>query len=152
MKKIITIIALLSTFAINAIAAAETVQKPLQAEFADKLVAVFGGKDKSLSEAELVRVLDFLQANLPEKTQPTSMTNLLSRQNNFYNTPRGEMTEERFSVRDLSAKSIAASFIEKYDSNKDLMIDNGELALALENVIGTPKARTGLGNGSLARK
>ncbi len=152
MKKTITIITLIIGLSINAMAAKDTVDPPLQVEFANKLVDVFGGKDKNLSQAELVRVLQFLQANLPESTQPTNMVNRLSRENNFYNAPRGELTEERYSVRDLEPEMIVGTFLKKYDTDKDAKVNNTELAVALENVIGTPKARTGLGNGNIAKK
>ena len=152
MKRTITIIALITGFTLSTIAATNTVETPIQSAFADKLVEVFGGKDKSLSQAELVRVLGFLQANLPESTQPTSLANRLSRENNFYNAPRGELTEERFSVRDRAPELIVSDFIRKFDTDHDLKVDNNELAVALGNVIGTPKSRSTISGGGLAQK
>jgi len=151
MKKSIIIISLIIGIASSAMAAKETVETPLQMEFADKLVTVFGGKDSALSERELVRVLDFLQANLPEKTSPTNMSNRLSRQNNVGNAPRGDLSDERYAIREVAPEQIAKEFITKYDIDKDKYVTKNELALALEDVIGTPKAKGGLNSGNLAR-
>ncbi len=150
MKKTITIISLILGFAITSIAATDRVETPVQKEFAQKLVSVFGGKDMTLSQAELVRVLTFLQENLPEQTQPTTMTNRLSRQNNFWNAPRNEMHEDRMSIREEQPELIAVEFIKKYDLDNDAMVCDDELSVALENVIGTPKA--GKAGVSVARR
>ena len=49
MKKTIIIIGLLIGIASSALAAKESTDKPVQVEFATKLVSVFGGQDKALS-------------------------------------------------------------------------------------------------------
>ena len=150
MKKSI-IISLIIGIASSVMAAKATVETPAQIEFADKLVTVFGGKDNVLSEKELVRVLDFLQTNLPESTTPTNMTNRLSRQNIVGNAARGDMTMERHSIREIAPEQFATEFINKYDTNNDKYMTKNELAVALENVIGTPKANAGINKGALAR-
>lgn len=151
MKKSI-IISLIIGIASSVMAAKTTVETPAQMEFADKLVTVFGGNDNVLSEKELVRVLDFLQTNLPESTAPTSMTNRLSRQNIVGNAARGDMTMERHSIREIAPEQFAAEFINRYDTNKDKYMTKNELAVALQNVIGTPGSNTGFESDTIARK
>ena len=100
MKKTIIIISLLIGIASSAIAAKETADKPVQVEFATKLVSVFGGQDKALSETELTRVLAFLQESLPEQVAPSSLTARLSREYNVNSAARGDMSDERFALRE----------------------------------------------------
>ena len=151
MKKSIIISLLIATIA-TALTAVETVETPVQFEFADKLVSVFGGSDNILSKAETIRVLEFLQADLPEQTSVTAMANRLSRHNNVQNAARGDLTEERFSIREIAPELYVVEFIQKYDVNADKYVTKAELANALEHVIGTPKINSGINKGSVAKR
>ena len=152
MKKTIIIISLLIGIASSAIAAKDSAEKPVQAEFATKLVSVFGGQDKALSEAELTRVLSFLQDNLPEQTSPSGMTTRLNREYNANYSARGDMTDERLALREYPVETVVVQVLEKYDTNEDSYLTRNELSPALAKIIGVPNTRNRISKGNLARR
>lgn len=141
MKRIITTISILLGLAISVMGATKTLNKPVTpnpTEFSNKLVAFFGGKDQILDKDEMTKVLAFLQANLPEKTAPTTLSARLNRESNIRNTPRGDMTEERHALREYKPDQYVGKFIRKYDLDGDSALTGSELAFAMSKMIGLP--------------
>ncbi len=114
---------------------------PNPTEFAHMLVSAFGGEDRVLDELEMIKVLDFLRAHLPENTGPSGLTTRINRENNARNAPIGDMTEERHALREYPAEAYVGRFIDKYDRNGDKALTYVELTDAMANVMGMPRAK-----------
>ena len=151
MKKTIIIISLLIGIASSAIAAKDSADKPVQVEFATKIISVFAGQDKALSEAELTRVLSFLQENLPEQTSPSGMTTRLSREHNASSAARGDMSDERLALREYPVETVVVQILEKYDTDEDSYLTRNELSSVLAKIIGVPNSGSRISRGSVAQ-
>jgi hypothetical protein len=137
MKRLMIIVGLLSGLMISAMA--EKVDRaftPDPADFAFILVHHYGGEDQALNQQEVNLVLNFLQAHLPEQTSQTSMTNRMSREVNARNAAIGDMTEERFNLREKHPGEYLAKFMAKYDTNKNGVITRKELTPAMSKLMG----------------
>lgn len=152
MKKTIIIISLLIGIASSAIAAKDSADKPVQVEFATKIISVFAGQDKALSEVELTRVLSFLQENLPEQVSPSGMTTRLSREYNASSAARGDMTDERLALREYPVETVVVQVLEKYDANEDSYLTRNELSPALAKIIGVPNSDARITKGNVAQR
>lgn len=125
---------------------------PNAAEFAYRLVTVFGGQDKVLNEIEVLNVVRFLQEHLPETTAPGGLTGRMQSENNFRNTARGDMTEERWALRQCSPEEYVPRFIKKYDLDKDNAISRQELTPAMIKIIGLPSSSRDWGKRAIAKR
>ena len=154
MKNAIITISILFGLTASVLAATKTVNNPVTpnpAEFAYKLVVVFGGDDHVLDEAEMTNVLAFLQAHLPEQTTPGRLSDRMNRNNNFGNTPRGDMTEERHALREYNPEEYVGKFIQKYDNNGDSTLTRLELTPAMTKIIGLPSPNKKWGKRAIAK-
>ena len=155
MKKTIISLGLYTAVMASILASASSISEPAApnaAEFAQKLVDSFGGKDQLLNEKETLRVLVFLQEHLPESTGPGGITGWMSTDRNFGNAARGDMTDERHALRNLKPEYYLPEFIRKYDINKDGRITQQELTPAMIKFIGLPSTRRDWSKREIAKR
>jgi hypothetical protein len=143
-KKVLITLSIIFGLAVGGFAADKKVKAPITpnpTEFAHLLVKAYGGDDLALDELEMIKVLVFLKAHLPEQTTPTTMSTRLIREKNVRGAARGDLTEERFALREYPADAYAGKFIEKYDRNGDNILSRMELTDGMANIMGMPKAK-----------
>jgi hypothetical protein len=145
MKKTIITLSLLLALAASSLAGSKKANEPVEpdpVEFANRLVAVFGGEDHVLDEKETIAVLSYLQKHLPEQTCPSGLSTRISREFNVRNTIRNAMTEERHALREYAPENYVARFIKKYDRNDDSVLTPHELTDAMARFMGLPTPET----------
>ncbi|MEX0323092.1 MAG: hypothetical protein AB3N63_13090 [Puniceicoccaceae bacterium] len=141
MKKLVITIGLLLALAAAGFAETKKALAPVEPdpdEFAYRLVAVFGGEDHFLDKEETITVLRFLKKHLPEQTTGTGLSVRLKRENIVGNAGQGAMTEERHALREYEPEQYVATFVKKFDRNKDKVLSWTELADAMSKVMGVP--------------
>lgn len=153
MKRLMIIIGLLLGLMLSAMAdkANRTFTKD-PAEFAFVLVNHFGGEDNALNQKEVEKMLDLLQANLPERTTMTSMTIRMIREKNARNSARGDMSEERFNLREKHPGEYLDTFIVRYDTNQDGVLSRKELTPAMSKLMGIPLEKKNWAKRAVAKK
>lgn len=152
MKKYVIAAIIVLGLAIQMEAASKSVQAPVHVHLTQLLLQAYAGEDGTMNKEETVGMLKFLQRNLPEQTGITNMSAFMSRQNNVYNAPRGDMTEERNAIRDRNPELYVTEFLRKYDHDKDNVLNRWELTAAMAKMIGLPSSNGKLPKQKVANK
>jgi hypothetical protein len=129
MKKSIIIISLLISITASAFAGTTSKSGDMStAQFATRLVSYFGNGDLSLNEVELADMLEFLNANVPDKTPSSNLTTRMNRGFNMGNGPTGDNGFIDLHAIDRHITKLANDILARFDENGDNELCEVELA------------------------
>ncbi|MEX0323886.1 MAG: hypothetical protein AB3N63_17135 [Puniceicoccaceae bacterium] len=132
MKKTIITISLILSLAISSFAGTAKSESNTTAQFARAIVHHFGDDSLSLNEVQLADVLEYLNANIPQRTPTTNLSTRMSRNYNLENGASGDNGLIRLHEINAELEQTAEAVIARFDKNGDKEICDVELAAAFE--------------------